>query len=173
MIEKKRIRNVDIYLVGIQENEEFFVSKKLMNVLMPKIQEVGFSNAPEIGDQVLPKIVGPISRFNANGGFLKLKDLPMETCYREIAVKDWHGNYHYVDVPYKRYQREIIPAPGIEIKVVEKEGVFYFISPFLQRNEANQGIIKHTINLFLELFGSCEILDNSYVPALSQYHREE
>ncbi len=167
MIEKVRIRNVENHLIGIKENESFFVSKKLDEVPLNRVQELGFSNSPGIGEQVLPKILGAISRFNAQGGFDKLKNLPMETRYREVAVKDWHGNYHYVDVPYRRYQRKDIPAPGIEIKIVENGGVHYAVSPILQKNEAKNGLIKHVINLFLELFGSCEILNESFVPALS------
>jgi hypothetical protein len=167
MIEKVRIRNVDNYLIGVPNDTNFYVCKKA-NEILPKTKEsIGFSNPIEIGEQMLPRILGSISRFNAQGGFLKLKDLPMETCYREIAVKDWHGNYHYVDVPYKRYQRKEIPAPGVEIKITEKDGVIFLTSPLLVRNEVNQAIIKHVINLFLELFGSCEILDESFIPALS------
>jgi hypothetical protein len=167
MIERKRIRNIDNYLIGISQESSFYVCKKIDGIPLNKITSIGLSNPIEVGEQVLPKIMGSISRFNAQGGFLKLKDLPMETCYREIAVKDWHGNYHYVDVPYRRYQRKEILAPGVEVKIVEKDGTLFFASPLLIRNNANNGIIKHVINLFLELFGSCEILDDSFIPALS------
>jgi hypothetical protein len=167
MIEKIRIRNIDNYLIGIQEGSRFYVCKKLVEIPSSIIAKVGFTNTTEVGNQVLPKILRSISRFNAQGSFVKLKDLPMETCYREIAVKDWHGNYHYVDIPYKRYQRKIIPAPSIEIKIIENAGVLYVISPFLIRNEKSRTLIKHVINLFLELFSSCEILDDSFAPAIS------
>ena len=158
-IERVRIRNIDNYLTGIPSEANFYVCKKLNEISLKIKETIGFTNLVEIGEQVLPRIIGSISRFNAQGGFLKLKDLPMETCYREIAVKDWHGNYHYVDVPYKRYQRKEIKAPGIELKIVEKNGILFLTSPLLHRNEDNRSEIKHTINLFLELFGSCEILD--------------
>lgn len=167
MIEKIRIRNVDNYLIGIPKDKNFYVCKKVNEVSPTLKKSIGFSNIIEVGEQILPQIVGSVSRFNAQGGFLKLKDLPMEICYREIAVKDWHGNYHYVDVSYKRYQRKEIPAPGVEIKITEKDGVFFFTSPLLVRDEGCQTAIKHVINLFLELFGSCEVLDESFIPALS------
>jgi hypothetical protein len=167
MIEKKRIKNVDHYLFGLQDGEEFFVGKKQNELSINKLQLLGFSNTLINGEQVLPSILGPISRFNANGNFIKLKDLPMETKYREICVKDWHGNYHYVDVPYRRYQRCNIPAPSVELKIVENGGDFYIVSPLQQRIEKNMADIKHVVNLFLELFGSCDILTKELVPTIS------
>ena len=167
MIEKIRIRNIDNYLIGISNDNNFYVCKKVNEISLELIKKIGFSDVVDVGEQILPRIVGAITRFNAQGGFIKLKDLPMETCYREIAVKDWHGNYHYVDVPYKRYQRKEILPPSIELKVVEKDGILFLSSPLLLRNDNNRGVIKHVINLFLELFGSCEILDESLLPVLS------
>lgn len=164
MIDKKRINKTDNYLVGIKESEEFFVGAQLDIISRSKSQEIGFTSNLENGEQALPKIIGPVSRFNANGSFIKLKELPMETRYREIAVKDWHGNYHYVDVPYQRYQRKMIDPPAIEIKIVLINNIKYFVSPLLVKNESNTPKIKHVINLFLELFGSCETLDASFKP---------
>lgn len=167
MIDKKRIRNIDNYLIGIQDDEEFFVSICFNTLNKTKIQNTGLSIPPIIGEQILPKIVGPISRFNANGGFCKLKDKPKEICYREISVKDWHGNYHNVYIPYNRFRRKAIPPYGIEIKTIENNDNIYLVSPKLCRNEENCGLIKHVINLFLELFGSCEILNSTFLAPLS------
>lgn len=161
------LRNIDNYLFGIQDGEDFFVSKKLDEVTSDKLHFLGYSDVTSNGEQVLPRIVGSVSRFNSEGGFIRLKDLPMETRYREVCVKDWHGNYHYVDVPYKRYQRQEIPAPSVELKIVDNNSEMLIVSPKLNKSEANVSQIKHTINLFLELFGSCEILNSSLVPAIS------
>lgn len=128
---------------------------------------MGFSIPLVIGEQILPRAIGPVTRFNANGGFIKRKDLPMETKYREICIKDWHGNYHYPDVPYKRYQREEIPAPSMELKIINASENLYVVSPLLRKDESNGQEIKHAINLFLELFGSCELLTENLLPALT------
>lgn len=166
MILKKRVRNVDSYLIGIRENEEFYITCKIDNSLIGKIENAGFSSPFNVGYQILPSIIGPISRFNANGGFIRLKNLPMETCYREVAVKDWHGNFHYVDVPYKRYQRQIINPPGVELKIIEHNNEKYVLSPILRRVAVETEHIKHIFNLFLELFGCCETLNSVLSPTL-------
>ena len=104
MIDKVRIRNIDSYLIGIHDNDNFFVSKKASEINADKLNLLGFSIPLISGEQILPRALGAVSRLNANGSFIKRRDLPMETKYREVCIKDWHGDYHYVDVPYKRYQ---------------------------------------------------------------------
>ena len=167
MIDKVRIRNIDSYLIGIHDNDNFFVSKKASEINADKLNLLGFSIPLISGEQILPRALGAVSRLNANGSFIKRRDLPMETKYREVCIKDWHGDYHYVDVPYKRYQREDIPAPSIELKIVDISGDLYVTSPLLHRDDLSVSKIKHVINLFLELFGSCEILTENLLPAIS------
>lgn len=165
-ISKCRIRKPDNYLFGIENNQRFYIGIDIKSVSTEKLNAIGFSKDLIIGNQILPAILGNISRYNVNGGFVKLKELPKETLYREIVVKDWHHNYHYVDVPYKRYQRRILPAPEIEIKIVEQNNEKIIISPILIRREDNELKIRHVINLFLELFGECNILTEDLVPSI-------
>ena len=167
MINKKRIRNVSNYLHAIKDGEDFFVVKEVGEVSPKKIKSIGFADGLSNGAQVLPGIVGSVTRFNAKGGFYKFKNLPMETVYRSVCMQDWHGNDHYVDVPYKRYPRKMIAPPSVELKVVDIKGVLYFISPKMKKSEAEEENNKHVINLFLELFGSCEIFNQSYELAIS------
>lgn len=167
MINKKRIRNVNNYLFAIKDDEEFYVVKNASDVSLKKVKEIGFSEGLISGVQVLPIAKGPVSRFNANGGFSRLKDLPKETMYRTICMKNWQGNYQYVDIPYERYQREIIKAPSVELKIVDIDDVFYFVSPKMKKTDSEDGNNKHIINLFLELFDSCEVFNQSYEPTIS------
>lgn len=167
MISKKRIRNIDSYLLGIRDNDSFFIVKKVSEIELNRLSLHGFSTPLIVGEQVLPRILGPISRINSIGSFIRRKDLPMETKFRDGCVKDWHGNYHFVDIPYKRYPREEIPAPSIELKIINISDELHVISPPLQRNNSSNSIIKHVINLFLELFGSCDVYTMDLVPALT------
>lgn len=167
MINKVRIRNIDSYLIGIHDNESFYIVKKASEIGLNKLSLHGFSIPLISGEQILPRTLGAISRLNANGSFIKLKDLPMETKYREGYIKDWHGDYHFVDIPYNRYQREEIPAPSIELKIIDISGDLYVVSPLLHKNNLNATNIKHVINLFLELFGSCEVFNENWAPAIS------
>lgn len=166
MICQKRIRNIDHYLLGISNDEEFYVGVKFSEAVEHLLPKLGFPSL-EVGTQILPQVRGSISRYNAFGKDLKNKNLPMETCYRQATVTDWHGYSHDVIIPYKRYPRTYIPAPSIELLIVEVEGNKMVISPLLNRSELEIQREKnlHVINLFLELFLECEILKKDLAPA--------
>lgn len=115
-----------------------------------------------------PKKFGSVSRFNAEGGFMKLKELPRETQYRsqEWTHNEWHGKdqvevTEVVYIPYTRYQRKDIPPPAIELTISKKsnELVLTTNSVIYDLNEPKP--LMHIINLFLEIFGECVILDES------------
>ena len=166
MIQKSYIFNVDSYLTPIREGESFYVVKQLDEVNEAKIRKIGFTLLDE-GTSVLPSICGPKSRFNVNGSYIIRRDLPKEIRYREGCCKDWGGNWHYFDVPYKRFHRDPIPAPEIELTIREKNGRKYIVSPLLTNNDDSKAIIKHTINLFLELFHDCDLFKQSLDPIFS------
>jgi len=170
-IKGKRIRTPKNYLIGILSNKEFYIGIESSEVDSAKITHIGFSNSLNIGEQVLPSSIGKVSDFNANGGFEKLMDLPKETVYREVEMTDWHGYTHFVDVPYKRYQREPIPAPSIELTIIENNGKKIIVSPKLNNNKSSEFQSKHIINLFLELFGECEVLKEDLTPSFKNIKR--
>lgn len=128
---------------------------------------IGFSVPLNVGDSLLPPAsLGPTCHFNAEGRYIIHRDQPMETAYREV---EWHWeefdgpynttpNSRLVDVPYKRYPRTLIPPPSIEITVSKNlGGEFVLISPFWVYSEDKKELLKHTLNLFLELFGECQV----------------
>ena len=143
--------------------ESLYVVKALHEVPPEELKKIGFSEI-EIGTMVLPSICGPKSRFNVNGKFILRKDLPKETCWREWYCKKWNGDWHYVDIEYQRYHRDLIPGPEIELTILEKDGIKYIVSPILINDEQNQENIRHTINLFLELFHDCDIFRETLTP---------
>ena len=54
MIDKVRIRNIDSYLIGIHDNDNFFVSKKASEINADKLNLLGFSIPLISGEQILP-----------------------------------------------------------------------------------------------------------------------
>lgn len=163
MINKSYIFNVDNYLAAVEEGESFYVVKALHEVPEERLTKVGFTQQ-EVGTTILPAICGPKSRFNVNGSYILRRDLPKETRIREWYRMDWNGDWDYVDVVYQRYQREPIPAPEIELTILEKDGNKYIVSPLLINNEQNRKKIKQTINLFLELFHNCNLFKEGLIP---------
>jgi len=166
-ITKTRIRTLGNYLIGLNDNDNFYIAlTDLGNV--NRIEEIGFSNQLNVGEQILPTIVGTKSRFNANGGFLIHRNQPKQLVYRQADIRDWRGNYHTVDIPYWRYPRTAIPAPEVEIIAVEgADGQKIIRSPLLTKGVSSDTEIIHIINLFLELFGECDTLQANLVPVFN------
>lgn len=167
-IKQKRIRNVKTYLGFLKQNTPIVISKAISPNDTSRLLDIGFICSYSIGDTVLPSSkIGPISLYNAEGKYIPQKHLPKETAYREM---EWHweeynGPYdrtprsRIVDVPYKRYPRKFLSPPSIELSLLnDVNGNVLVTSPEMDYDNKDAETIKHTINLFLELFGECDIL---------------
>jgi hypothetical protein len=163
LIKQKSIRSLEKYLRNFNDKETFLVGLADLETHKKKLKQIGFTKKIAVGEQVLPKVIGKTSDFNANGKEIKLRDLPKVKKTRVIHTtwQDWHGYPHsgMVYREYKVFQTELIPPPCIELTIVEtvqsqkilQAGVF-------EKTEHNSQAIIHAINLLLELFGECEIL---------------
>lgn len=156
MITKSKIRNVEQYLVpGLKSFR--LVSPELTPAVKTKLQIDSYAN----GDKFLPLVIGPVSKFNADGGWLPLKDQPKENRY-VVTVhwrwKDWHGKHYEAekDVYKNCYQRKRILPPSEELILVNNR----VYSEVL--NETDKGRVKHVINLMLELFGGCDFVQPDF-----------
>lgn len=170
-IKKRRIRNLQPYLRLIPENEDFYIGLSNFNENLERIQEIGFTDNLLVNEQILPKSIGPISEYNSEGKNNILKDQEKEQYVqiREWSWDDWGGNTHtkIVYIPRERYPREFLPPPSSELKITELENNKLLVSECLNRNNGEDKIL-HIINLFLEIFGECDILTNELIPPISQ-----
>ncbi len=168
-ISQKRIRQADRFLTGVGNQANFYVGLLGLQDFQPQLQQIGLNPNAVIGEQVLPTIIGPITRFNSNGKHKIRKDLPKEIAYREAEINIFgRGDYRTVYIPYERFQREPIPAPSIELTVINgADNNPVLVSPLLNNDPNNFDDIKHIINLFLEIFGECEILQENLLPAFN------
>ena len=135
------------------------------------LNKIGFTQDLELGEQVLPAIgsgVGKhstITKFNSEGSYIKRPELGKETKYyqRLLTWKQWCGRGETKEVtqictiPYERICREPIAPPSIELRIVEKEGQKIIIADKKFIYKKDDELLKHAINLFLELFKECEI----------------
>lgn len=164
-IRKKRIRSLGANLNFVEPGEAITSSFNVTDAARTKLAALGFSDLTP-GTTVLPKVVGPVSRFNAEGKELVLRHLPKETMYRQVEWHrvEFHGKeridvYELRDVPYERYPREFVPPPAVELSVVANAGgQLYIVGTKQTYSPENEDNLRHEINLFLELFGECEIL---------------
>ena len=161
-INKKRINNIEKYLLGIKDGVNINILYQI-GKNDDKVIKCGFSETQDLGEEILPEVCGPVTRFNAYGRFDILKDEEREkrTIERPYHIIDWHGNDHYGYAHDERecYKRKFIEPPGIELRIIEKEcKKCITVKPIVKVLE-NYELIKHQINLFLELFEECEILE--------------
>lgn len=150
----------------IADGATAFIGLPITEDIEPMLKEIGFQNLNS-GETLVPAPhFGPISKFNANGRDIPLKDQPMETAYRQQywEWKDWSGTYHSrtVDIGYKRYPRKWIPSPWVELVIVQSEGKkFILAGSAVIKGETHEIDIVHQINLMLEIFKRVEILQEN------------
>lgn len=171
----KRKRKLDNKLLSLIERGKVIIGLAINEDIISSLFKIGFTESLNEGETVLPIYNGPISNFNSEGKYLIHKDQPMETAYRqrEWTWEQWAG-YHetetrteIVDVPYKRYPRTFISPPSVELSIVKNiEDEKYVVAPVQIIDLSNPDKLLHIINLFLEIFGYCEVLSKdlkSYV----------
>ncbi len=165
------IRSLDRYIDSSNYNNLFIFGVPLDSITDPILTRIGFAPEPLIGDSLLPiSDFGPVSRYNADGKEIVHKDQHMETAYRqaEWRWKEWRGRYDteeqskIVDVPYKRYPRTFVPPPSVELTIGKTaSGKHAVLSPPIELNTSTKSSAIHIINLFLEIFGRCEVFTES------------
>lgn len=168
-IQKKYIRKIDDVIKTLSKGPLIYVAFfPETEDQMKRVRQSGFTDTALRNVKVLPSEITPVSIFNAQGKDIVRKDLPKESYYRYSWLPDWHGYWHSVSIPGKRYVREHIPAPGEEIALVELGGKVAVLSDALPNSDIENGRLLHIINLFLSLFGECEILDQQKTPLIDE-----
>lgn len=175
IIRKKRIQSVGKNIRGITRGDHLVVGLTNLHRFANALIKVGFSAGLGVGETLLPAALGPISTFNAEGDYEIHKDQPMETAYRqaEWKWKEFRGRYDTVErskivgIPYKRYPRTFIPPPSVELSIKQLQtGDMVLASQTIEFIENRDAELIHIINLFLELFGECELLRQDLSPVL-------
>ena len=172
IISKTRINNLEKHFKGIKEGTNIIIG--ITDITrFNNLNKIGFTENLELGEQVLPTIGSGLSKYssktriNSEGDYIKRPDLGKETLYYERLIKrhEWRGRNETEEVEeirtfsYQRIFREKISPQSIELKIVEKEGHKIIIAAKRFNYNKNDETLKHTINLFLELFKECEIFD--------------
>ena len=167
IINQKYILNLSTHLAYLPNNSTFVLGVDNIQRFREILKKAGFSDQLEIGETILPaKIFGRTSRFNAEGKFKVHRDQPKETAYRVVEWhwKEWRGRYDtedktdFVDVPYQRYPRTLISPPSLEMQILAKtDGEKIVVCQSFRYLPKNHEHILVAVNLFLELFGECQI----------------
>jgi len=174
-IDKKRIRVMPKQLQALPEGEEIrIIIRTALASESRSPGQIGFSEMPSSGQTVLPRRIGPATKRNADGYFIVHKDQDKvsrsfelvtrrsQFCGRDQReiVEDYHS--------YSRmcYPRTFVHPLGLELTYFEPEDRnAYYGSSLFQKGYDDNSIIA-AINVFLELFGCCEIVgaNSSSIP---------
>lgn len=165
-IHKKRIRSLHNNLPGALAGKKLILAVGF-DQNSTKAKRVGFTDKPGVGDTILPKPVGPATRFNAHGKDKVLRNREKETLYRTMQWShvEWHGRDKVqvttlVDVPYKRYPREHIDGYEHQLTIKEKDGkLLVTLIDSIAYEDSREDELTAAINVFLEIFGYVEVYD--------------
>lgn len=177
LIEKKCVRSLKNNLPADIEGKDICFGVRVdSNAIRSRLIDIGFTGELEDGEQLLPQGIGSVSSYNAEGKYIKHTDQPKETAYRQ-AEWTWEQFSGYnqtttqtkiVDIPYERYPRTFFAPPAEELEIkTNPNGLKYLVSRVVSYDpHTNEQEIIHIINLLLELFGSCEILQTDLISFL-------
>lgn len=164
LLQQKRIRGTS-KLKNIKDGTSLRIVVKDPELKL--LEKMGFEASPKTGECILPVVIGPSTRVNAEGKIITHKDREKETCYRMIewTYKQFCGRGETVDVtdstyvPYERYERTQIPPLSIEFSIIEVNSSLGLSSPEFIFGTENERIIM-AINVLLEYFGYCEVVSD-------------
>ena len=166
-IDKNRIRSASRYLNSIPSGVKFRIVASLPAAEEQAfLKRAGFGIDAVPGDSVLPPPFGMVATFNSDGRDIIRKDLPKENRYIRTVFwrwKEWAGRdkfterEDYRDIYQDCYPKEHVEAPSAELTLAERAGQKIIISESLEKRLQFLDRTTHVINLFLEIFGFCEV----------------
>lgn len=158
LIEKKRINSIDKYLANVREEKEIYVCVPANE---NNLALLSMQNCVD-GTCVVPEMIGPVTRFNLLGKYLVHKELEKKerNIERDYHIVDWHGTDHYGTCVQTKmcYPKEFVFPPLSRIILDNQK----LRSELMKKSDAR--LLKHTINMFLEIFKYCEIVGKDEVP---------
>jgi hypothetical protein len=165
-ISQKRVRNIDNYIPRALQNSDVRVVIGLESLSDRAWERLGLDKSAAAGTKFLPPIIGPITRFNAEGRWRIRRDLPKEPRYiRTVWWRwtQWRGrdseeHEDSRDIFRDCYPRELVAPPAEELTVIELEGHKFLASDAAQLPKEKERL-THQVNLLLEIAGACEIVD--------------
>jgi len=172
VINKHRIRSIASNLPGNLVNKDLLIAVG-HELNSSKATKVGFEEVPADGDTVLPKAVGPVTRYNAHGRQIILRGQKKESFERVHAWthNEWIGGGQsrtvttYVSHTYQRFPRQQVPAPAQELvaRIIDGKTVIT-IPGAIKYDGAHEAELINAINVLLEVFGYVEVFDADMNP---------
>jgi len=165
-ITRNHIRNLDRYIHPELKGQFVRVVSPMSDLSDNQLSRLGLEAPLAEGESYLPPAVGRVSRFNAEGKWIALRDQPKEKRYIRTIHWTWKqftggGGTEEVedsrDIYRMCYPRDLILPPSEEVFGFPIEGAIFAATEAISHpDEADR--LKHQVNLMLELFKECEIV---------------
>jgi hypothetical protein len=125
--------------------------------------QLGFSETPNVGDYLIPSVLGKNTYFNVNGRVNIRKDLPLapESIMFYGASRNWQGQIHSKvrTRTTDKYPRENIPAPSEIFEIITINEKLFLSSAEIDLHDDDETRNIHVTNMMLECFSEFEIYD--------------
>jgi hypothetical protein len=175
----KSVRSLDRHLPGVAQGTALLPALTELEDHERALERVGLGWPVREGDSVLPRALGPRSKFNAEGGETIHRDQPREQVWHLVWTRwlEWHGREQREEWgtrarSYSRFPRTPISPPEVELKVAkDAQGELVVVTAPLRFGVDDPDALLHHVNLLLELFGQCELLTEDLGPLLGPPER--
>lgn len=159
----KSVRSLTKLMKVAGDATKIRLTVSLSDISKELLTQLGFDGTPNVGDYLIPAVLGKYTSFNVNGAIKIRRDLPLEpeSVMFHGSSRDWHGGIHYgirtrtID----KYPRENIPAPSETFEIVSINGKLILSSSELYLSDTDETRNIHVTNTMLECFSEFDIYD--------------
>ena len=169
-LRKKRINKLSC-LNWIEQGQKVVIALYDAMRFKEKLLDLGFSSDFLEGEAILPSVINASTKRNAEKFYVSDKSQPKEKYYQTLlwTRQEWAGRGEtrevtdYVLIPRERYPRfEYAPYSVEFILKYDEKGNLCVVTPSIDFCTQNDKKMINTINIFLSVFGECDILTENY-----------
>lgn len=170
IIKKKRINSLSC-LNHVEEGKNLMMVLRDAARFKGILVKLGFSEDLIEGERVLPSMLNPTLKRNAEPFYIKDKTKPKEQYTQTLwwTRHEWAGRGEtrevtdFVTIPRERYARIKFEPYSVELFLkYDEQGQLMVMTDFISYCHDNEKLLINTINIFLTNFEECEILTENF-----------
>lgn len=170
IIKKKRINSLSC-LNHVEEGKNLMMVLRDAARFKGILVKLGFSEDLIEGERVLPSMLNPTLKRNAEPFYIKDKTKPKEQYTQTLwwTRHEWAGRGEtrevtdFVTIPRERYARIKFEPYSVELFLkYDEQGQLMVMTDFISYCHDNEKLLINAINIFLTNFEECEILTENF-----------
>ena len=170
IIKKKRINSLSC-LNHVEEGKNLMMVLRDAARFKGILVKLGFSEDLIEGERVLPSMLNPTLKRNAEPFYIKDKTKPKEQYTQTLwwTRHEWAGRGEtrevtdFVTIPRERYARIKFEPYSVELFLkYDEQGQLMVMTDPISYCQDNEKLLINTINIFLTNFEECEVLTENF-----------